>query len=174
MKQLYLFDQPSNSEQSTTPTMPIFTYWKVFIDGASRQNPGPSGAGVYILANEKPVEKRGFYLGTKTNNQAEYTALLLGLFLVRQKIQKNDPILIISDSQLLVRQLQGAYKIKKPELQKLYACAQHLLKGLNYDVAHVLREDNTYADELANEGIDKKIPLPPAFDSLLTTYEQKL
>ena len=56
------------------------TTWKLFIDGASRNNPGRSGAGVYLLKNEKPVYQEGFYLGIKTNNEAEYLALLLGVF----------------------------------------------------------------------------------------------
>jgi len=169
MKQLYLFDK--STEESTTTTMPIFTYWKIYVDGAARNNPGKAGAGIYIVANDVPVEQQGFYLGIKTNNEAEYYALLLGLFLVRAKIQKSDPVLLISDSQLLVRQLQGSYKVKKPELQKLHGIAKKMLHGIKYDVAHVLREDNEQADALANMGIDKKIPVPQAFTDMLHTYE---
>ena len=61
-------------------------YWKLFIDGASRNNPGPAGAGLALFKDDEPAEMRGFYLGTKTNNQAEYFALLLGIFYLKKQV----------------------------------------------------------------------------------------
>lgn len=148
----------------------LHAYWKLFIDGASRNNPGLSGAGFFLLKDDIPVEKQGFFLGNKTNNQAEYFALLLGLFFLKRYICKGDFVLVISDSQLLVRQLKGEYKVKNPELRSIYRCAKDLLKYIDYNVVHVLREDNVQADKLANIGIEKKNKLPKLFLDLLQDY----
>jgi ribonuclease HI len=168
MKQLHLFDQPSSDIQQSSP---LVTYWKLAVDGAARNNPGPAGAGLCIKADDVVVEERGFYLGKKTNNQAEYYALLLGLFFLKNHIKFNDPVLIISDSLLLVRQVQGAYKVKAPELQPLHAVAKTMLKGMSYTIEHVMREYNTQADEMANKGIDDKIAVPDEFKDMLRSYE---
>src|SRR5579872_1960103 len=93
--------------------------WTLFVDGASRNNPGPSGAGMYIEKDGVLVIKDGYFLGIKTNNQAEYLALLLGLFMVAEHMHGKDQLRIISDSQLLVRQLMGVYKVRQPHLQRL-------------------------------------------------------
>jgi ribonuclease HI len=152
MEQLFLFGQ----SPEPSPSLLDVTYWKLNVDGASKNNPGPSGAGIYLLKNDLPFEASGFYLGNKTNNQAEYLALLIGLFYVKKHIKKGDPILIQSDSQLLVRQLQGRYKVNHPELRPLHAAARAEIADLNVTIAHVLREDNTDADALANEGVETK------------------
>lgn len=149
-------------------------YWKLYIDGASRNNPGPAGVGIYLLKNDKLAVKKGCYIGTKTNNQAEYMALLLGLFYAKKYICSNDLLLIISDSQLLVRQLEGSYKVKNPELMTLYRLAKKLLHGIHYNVLHVLREDNKEADQMANIGIDSKKKLPKEFINILQSYEIQL
>lgn len=60
------------------------SYWKLFIDGASRNNPGPSGIGIFLLKNDQPFVSEGFFIGVKTNNQAEYLALVVGLFFVQK------------------------------------------------------------------------------------------
>src|SRR5579872_5661184 len=93
--------------------------WMVHIDGASRNNPGKSGAGIFIKKDGQVVCQEGFYLGVKTNNQAEYYALLLGLFLLKQYATVHDTIWLASDSQLLVRQIQGMYKVKHAGLKPL-------------------------------------------------------
>jgi len=142
-------------------------YWKVFFDGASRNNPGPAGAGLYILKDGKPFLKNGFYLGIKTNNQAEYLGLLLGVFYAKKQMAPCDILLIISDSQLLVRQMEGVYKVKNPELRPMFQLANRLLSGINYSVLHVLRDENKDADEMANIGIDKKNKLPKDFVDML-------
>jgi ribonuclease HI len=171
MKQLLLFsdDQTSLSEQ-----MPIFSIWKLYIDGASRNNPGPAGAGVCIIRDDTIARTRAIFLGKKTNNEAEYFALLLGLFELTTMIKKNDLVIIVSDSQLLVRQISGVYKVKEPRLQSLHALAKHLLATVNYTISHVLREENKEADALANKGIDTKTAAPAAFIQFLHNHALSL
>jgi len=146
-------------------------YWKIFVDGASRNNPGASGAGIYIIKNDRVVEKLGYYLGIKTNNQAEYLALIIGLLFLKEKIAPQDLVMIYSDSQLLVRQIEGAYKVRNPLLLPLYGVVKKLLVPMKYDIAHVMREDNSNADALANLGIDKKILLKSAEVDFLHEHE---
>ena len=136
--------------------------WKLFVDGASKNNPGPSGAGIYLLRDGKEVLRTGFYLGHKTNNEAEYLALLIGLCLLEQYYKSGDSVRVISDSQLLVRQLRGEYRVRKAELQPLCALGRHFLIRYKADIAHVLRTDNVVADLMANRGVDKKEPVPEA------------
>ena len=142
---------------------------KVYIDGASRNNPGHSGAGVYLVKDETIIVQQGFYLGVKTNNQAEYLAFLLAI----QHMNKSDKLIIISDSQLLVRQISGIYSVKNPELKRMFDCAIGLLKGYNYQLQHVLREHNKIADRLANHGIDKRVPLPKEFHNMWCLDDKK-
>lgn len=151
---------------------------QIFVDGAARNNPGPAGAGVYITYGKDILVKRGFYIGSKTNNQAEYLALALAIFLTRQEIEKNkiqEPNLsVASDSELLVKQMQGLYKVKNPELKKIKALATSLLSDISYSIRHVMREKNTIADALANIGIDKKIPMPADFLTLLVDHDLEI
>ncbi|MBD3231772.1 reverse transcriptase-like protein [Candidatus Dependentiae bacterium] len=147
--------------------------WQIFVDGASRGNPGPAGAGIYITIEGEEVLRKSFYLKEKTNNQAEYFALLLGLFFFRVELKKRDidflnkknnpKVLVISDSELLVKQMKGEYKVKNPILQKLKILVEKLMIGLDCRFSHVLRKGNKVADELANIGIDKKEKIPVAF-----------
>ncbi len=179
MKQLFLFSQETTTLQESAASDdqaqgPIFSVWKLFVDGASRNNPGLSGAGVYILRDESIAYARGVFLGKKTNNEAEYLALLLGLFELRTMIRKEDLVLIVSDSQLLVRQIAGSYRVKEPRLQQLHAVVKKLLHGMNYTISHVLRENNTHADALANEGIDAKIAAPANFIKFLQQHALSL
>ena len=166
MKQLFLFEEHKASAKN---------HWKIFIDGASRGNPGPSGVGVYALKNKEIFASYAFYLGKKTNNQAEYYALLVALFLllpqIKQENKAHDKIEIISDSQLLVRQLQGIYKVHDVHLKKFHAKALKLLDSYTYSIKHVLRHENSDADALANEGVDKKIPLTEAFTTWMASHE---
>lgn len=143
--------------------------WHLYVDGASRGNPGQAGAGIYIRTSDKKVIlQKGFHLGNKTNNQAEYLALALALFLLHEKLptpsEKASLHLIIhSDSLLLVKQLQGLYAIKNPVLKEMNTCVHHLLRSFSYDIKHVFREANTAADKLANDGINKKNKVPESF-----------
>jgi len=145
--------------------------WKLFIDGASKNNPGPAGSGFVLFKNDELICRQGFYLGKKTNNQAEYFALILGVFFAKKYIKKNDLITIISDSQLLVRQMNGIYKVKDIHLKRFKDLAIHWLCNYNYKINHVLREFNTLADEMANRGVEKKILLPQDFLDSLHDYE---
>lgn len=170
MKQLYCFGPQEPTEKSQTFDAHE-NYWKIFVDGASKNNPGLSGAGFYVLKNEKKFAQHGYFIGTKTNNQAEYLALILGLLFLKKHVQKKDLILIVSDSQLLVRQLEGKYKVKNANIKPLYAALQKLLADMNYSVMHVLRSDNEQADAMANHGFDKKVRVPQEFQDILKQYE---
>jgi ribonuclease HI len=172
MKQLSLFAKTNDADQLLhTSSKSKLT---LFIDGASRNNPGLSGAGLYVLKNEKPVAREGFFLGIKTNNQAEYLALLLGLFFLQKHAQEGDEVHIISDSQLLVQQIRGAYRVKNTALKPLFNLAKKMLAQHDYTVEHVLRAENKTADKLANKGIDKKIPAPSEFIEMLKRHELSL
>lgn len=149
-------------------------YWKISVDGASRNNPGKSGAGIYIVKNNEKFLENGFSLGLKTNNQAEYLALLVGIFFLKKYLCKDDIVMIISDSQLMVRQMSGHYRVKNSELIPLFKLSKHLLYGINYNIVHVLRDENKEADEMANFGIDKGKKLPQDFLDMLREYEIQL
>lgn len=144
--------------------------FKLYVDGASRHNPGPAGVGIYILKDDEPIEKRGLYVGIKTNNQAEYLALLLGLLFLKKHIGSGDKVLIVSDSELMVKQLKGEYRVKNHDLQQLYLIVQKLLVHLHYHVVHAPREENSIADSLANMGIDRTIHVPDALLTILHEY----
>ena len=144
--------------------------WSVWVDGAARGNPGPAGAGVFIQKNNESVLTCGFYLGEKTNNQAEYYALLLGCFFLESRIGPQDILHIYSDSQLLTRQLTGVYAIKNVFLKDLAQCVRSFLRSRVYAIYHVVRSKNTIADSLANQGIDKKIPVPVDFKKFCERY----
>ena len=134
--------------------------WELYVDGAARNNPGPAGAGMYLVQDGVPVEQRGIYLGLKTNNQAEYLALLLGVYYAEQHMKEGDSLVIKSDSELMVRQVKGIYAIKNRELARIYASIARLLNAFHYTIQHIPREQNKIADKLANMGIDKKIAVP--------------
>jgi len=167
MKQLSFIDH--QSKDNDTVNIPqkkdeTLSLWKLFIDGASRNNPGPSGAGIYLLKNGKEVVKKGYYLGIKTNNQAEYLALLIGIRYFKElSIKPADPVAIYSDSQLMINQLHGIYRVKNSALKEYFLAAQEQLKKYNYSLHHILRHKNTHADALANYGIDNKVELPSTF-----------
>ncbi|MCI5142026.1 MAG: reverse transcriptase-like protein [Candidatus Electrothrix sp. ATG1] len=129
---------------------------KLFTDGASRGNPGEAGAGSVLLDGDgQELAARSSYLGQCTNNVAEYKALLLGL---QSALELGcGKLEIFLDSQLIVRQLQGQYKVKHPTLKPLFVEVKELLAKIdNWSVAHVPREQNKRADALANRGIDEK------------------
>lgn len=150
-------------------------HWHLYVDGAARNNPGPAGAGLHLIRNGKTVLKKGYFLGSKTNNQAEYLALLLGLFNASEKVGSNETLEIFADSQLLVRQMNGAYKVKDVQLKILQSVAFKLLMSFStYSFFHVPRAENAHADEMANEGIDKKVRPPAEFVTLLQEYDLSL
>jgi ribonuclease HI/probable phosphoglycerate mutase len=129
---------------------------KLYTDGASRGNPGQAGAGI-ALYDETGLELavRSAYLGRCTNNIAEYRALLLGLQPAREMGWAEVDIFL--DSLLIVRQIQGLYKVNNAGIKPLYAQVTDLLAGFDdWTITHVPRADNKRADELANRGIDEK------------------
>ena len=127
----------------------------LFADGACRGNPGPSGAGVFITTGDgdRLVEK-AVYLGEGTNNVAEYQALIIGL----EALQALDPVRVTikMDSELVVRQVNGVYRVRNPRLIPLFQRAKELLGGLGeVRIVHIRREYNRDADRLANQAIDE-------------------
>jgi ribonuclease HI len=132
--------------------------YQIYSDGASRGNPGPAGIGAVIL-NEKGkiVHEIAEFIGQTTNNVAEYMALLAALEYCAKK--KLSPVEILADSQLLIRQLSGEYKVKHENIKPLYQKAKEYLARLQViGYKHVPREFNEAADKLANQGIDEHFP----------------
>jgi len=130
---------------------------RIFTDGAARGNPGPAGAGGVILDGDgKELGSVCRYLGEMTNNQAEYHALLLALKeALRLKIGR---VAVFCDSELMVRQILGQYKVKNEGLQPLFQEAIKLSKEFaSFNINHVMRERNKAADKLANLAIDGQI-----------------
>ena len=124
-------------------------------DGGARGNPGPAGYGV-VINNEsgKKIATLSQYLGHQTNNFAEYQGLIAALEYALEHGPK--ALKVISDSELLVRQIKGIYKVKNPVLQDLHARAKELIAQLDwFSIGHALREHNQEADRLANEAMDR-------------------
>jgi ribonuclease HI len=129
---------------------------RLHVDGASRGNPGEAGFGVHVTAPDgSEVASLYGYLGTATNNVAEYQALLHGLRFALARGAK--AVEVYSDSELLVRQLEGRYRVKNPGLVPLHREAQSLLtRFARAKLAHVPRESNREADALANQAVDER------------------
>ena len=126
---------------------------RAHIDGAARGNPGPAGAGAYIEPEDRPPEELFEALGETTNNVAEYRALLLALR--RAKELDAETVEILSDSLLLVQQVNGIFKIKAAHLVPLVSEAVRRAKEFRrFSIRHVRREENKLADRLANLGAD--------------------
>ena len=136
-------------------TIPAHT---AHIDGGARGNPGPAGYGVVVQdASGRKVAELSEYLGHQTNNYAEYSGLL---GVLRYALSNNImAIKVVSDSELMVRQMKGIYKVKNPDLRKLYDEAQQMVRKLEYfEIRHAMREHNVDADRLANEAMDRGKP----------------
>jgi ribonuclease HI len=127
---------------------------KLFTDGGARGNPGPAAYG-YVLESEDGavLAAHGEAIGTATNNVAEYTALLAGL---EKALELGvDELEVVSDSELLVKQMRGEYKVRKPTLRELSAQATALAEQLgSVTYTAVRREHNELADQLVNEALD--------------------
>ena len=128
---------------------------KVNCDGGSRGNPGPSALGVVITTKDgQIIEEFGEYLGEQTNNYAEYSAVIKALEKLRDlNIYDADFYL---DSELIVKQLNGIYKVKHENIKPLNSAVNELLTGMNVTFTHVYRKDNKEADALVNEVLDSK------------------
>lgn len=125
---------------------------EIYIDGASKGNPGPSGIGVVICRDGKTVKNISSFIGNATNNIAEYTALIYAL--QEALIIKAQNIMINTDSQLIYRQLKKIYKIKSPNILGLYNQVVHLMSAFpEIGLKHISRNLNRGADKLANIAI---------------------
>jgi ribonuclease HI len=130
-------------------------YLTAYSDGGARGNPGPAGYGVVLQDQAgKKVAALSEYLGHQTNNFAEYQGLIAALEFAIKHGHK--ALKVISDSELLVRQIKGIYKVKNAALKDLHARAKELIAQLDwFSIGHVLRGHNREADELANAAMDK-------------------
>ena len=128
----------------------------LFADGGSRGNPGPAASAAVLIAPEgELLEEVGEYLGTATNNVAEWTALLLGLAAASKRGVRRLHVRL--DSELVVKQLRGEYRVKHAGLQRLYRKAMQLLRQFeSVDVRHVPRAQNVLADRLVNQVLDQE------------------
>ena len=127
---------------------------EIYIDGASRGNPGSSGLGVLIKDSEGNIHKVKRFLGIQTNNQAEYEALIAALNSA-EKLQLND-LKIHTDSLLLANQINGNWRVKDAKIAVLHKKARELIKDFSQvEVKHIPRELNREADKLANQAIDE-------------------
>ena len=148
-----LFPEEVNSRESPH-TQPV-SWITANVDGGARGNPGPAGYGVYIRdGSGAPIKQMSEYIGHKTNNFAEYSALLAALQFAVDNGHK--ALKVISDSELMVRQMTGRYRVSSPDLKPLYEKARSLVRQLeNFRIEHVLRAQNKHADGLANEAMDR-------------------
>jgi ribonuclease HI len=126
---------------------------ELYIDGASRGNPGPSGVGVVLKDGASaPVRQLSKYVGETTNNVAEYLALLYAL---QEALQQGYAVVRVkTDSELLARQINGQYTVRNPQLRLLHGLAVHLLQGFRECVIeHIPRTQNALADRLAGQAV---------------------
>lgn len=126
----------------------------MYADGGARGNPGPAGSGAVLYDSDgKEIAALQKFLGKTTNNVAEYTAVIIGL--EEAKKRNAEEVRVYMDSQLVVRQMSGEYRVRQPHLQALYGKIQALLPAFTkVTFQHVPREKNERADELANAAMD--------------------
>src|SRR3989338_1353416 len=128
----------------------------IYIDGASKVNPGPSGVGAVICRNGETIKNISSFIGNTTNNVAEYTALIYGL--EEALLLKAESVRINTDSQLLYRQLKRIYKVKSPNIIGLFIRAEHLFSGFKQVVLkNIPREENRGADKLASKAVKEQL-----------------
>jgi ribonuclease HI len=126
-----------------------------YIDGGARGNPGPAAYGVVMRSPEGKTQELGKYLGIQTNNFAEYSGLLAALEFALQ--QNFAGLKVFSDSELLVKQMKGQYRVKHPGLKTLFDRAKEMTDQLrSFSIHHVLRAQNKDADRLVNEVLDRE------------------
>ncbi len=131
---------------------------EVFTDGASRSNPGPSALGAVARKDGELLFELSEYLGVNTNNYAEYMAAIRALEKLKEDGFDKEKITVYADSKLLVEQASGRWKVKHPNIKPLFERLQDLLKGFkSVTFAHVPREQNKRADELANMALDQSL-----------------
>lgn len=143
-------ESPSISEQNSTREC-----WFVLeCDGGARGNPGPAAIGVVLRLPNGVVVPAPKYIGRKTNNEAEYEALLFGLWLARKRGARK--LIILMDSELVIQHLHGKSRVKAPHLRPLYERAKWLLNRFDdFDLRHIPREQNEETDALVNLALDR-------------------
>jgi ribonuclease HI len=125
---------------------------KIYVDGASKGNPGPSGIGVVIRCDGRIIKEIAAFIGNTTNNVAEYTALIYAL--EESLILKAENVEINTDSQLLYRQIKKIYKVKSANIIGLHNQAVHLISAFKQvSIKHISREENRDADKLATKAV---------------------
>ena len=126
----------------------------LYADGGSRGNPGPAGIGAVILdARKKKVKEVFKYIGETTNNNAEYNALIAGLEEVRDL--GGDEVIVNLDSELVVKQINGEYRVKNADIKPLFEKAIEVLKNFkSFEIRHIDRSKNKEADKLVNKAIN--------------------
>jgi len=131
----------------------------IYTDGGARGNPGPAGAGAVIYKGKKKIAEVSEFLGKQTNNFAEYEALLLALEATREELGSpvKDKVMVKMDSELIVRQMVGMYKVKDAVLKLKYTAAKKMIHESfpKIEFMHVRRELNKEADALANDAMDR-------------------
>jgi len=129
---------------------------KLYFDGCSKGNPGKAGMGAILYVNNEEICSGSIYLGKCTNNEAEYNALIFGL---KEALERNiNELIVYGDSQLVINQMKGVYKVKSDNLKKLFDIALDLKNNFKYiEFQHVYREKNKEADRLANLAIPNDI-----------------
>lgn len=149
------------SEAATEPK-PASSAYRVNVDGAARGNPGPAAYGVLIRDGRgQVVAKLKKYIGRMTNNVAEYYGLIAALDYAQS--HGLPALRVESDSELMVKQMRGLYKVKSVDLQPLFERAKKMSQGFeSFAIEHVFREQNREADALANEALDETSGVPPA------------
>jgi len=132
-----------------------------WVDGGSRGNPGEAGCGFVLVLPDGRREEHAVYLGHTTNNVAEYAALVAAL--ERAQTLGVKALEVRADSELLVRQMTGAYRVRAPHLQRLWLRASQLARSFRaFAITHVPRHDNAAADRLANQAMDTRTSTVPA------------
>ncbi len=127
----------------------------IYSDGGARGNPGPAGIGFVIYSGQQKIKESGEYIGEGTNNHAEYTALIKALGAAAELGATE--VQCYLDSELVVRQLQGRYKVREENLKKLAGEVLSLTKNFKkIEFAHIPREKNKLADKLVNDALDKE------------------
>jgi ribonuclease HI len=133
---------------------------KVYCDGGARGNPGPAAAAFLILKNGKEIYHDSKFLGITTNNEAEYSAVLLAVsWILKNKTEDITKIIFYLDSQLAQRQLSGIYKVKEERLKTFVFKINKIKKEINKEIIffHVSRDKNKVADKIVNETIDENL-----------------
>jgi ribonuclease HI len=133
------------------------TQVSIYVDGGSRGNPGQAAAAFVVVENGKVTRKKGFFLGTKTNNEAEYSSVIFALKWLTERKEVLDKVNIFLDSELVTKQLRGEYKMKSKNLMPLLKKARSLEKKISSKIIfrYVPREKNRLADHMVNKVLDE-------------------